>query len=100
LATVEPEDEWILSATAVEETGQVLVALTLPDDSALPTGATGPGASELATIEVDDDGVARVCARVNTVDGSLPAITVAGMIDTVIDAASRLVVDLIAGGST
>jgi hypothetical protein len=87
VSAIESEEGWVLSATAVEETGEVLVALTLPDDSELPAGATGPGDSALATVEVDDDGVARVCARVQTVDGSLPAITVGGMIDAVIDAA-------------
>jgi hypothetical protein len=87
VATVEPEDGWILSGTAVEETGEVLIALTLPENGDLAPGATGPGGSELATVERDEEGTLRVCARVRTVDGSLASEVVAGMIDSVIDAA-------------
>lgn len=86
VAAVEPEENWILSATVGDDTGELVVERALPGDlvdSADSVG--GPGA--LANAEVDDDGVLHVSARVTAVASSLPADTVAGMIDAVLDAA-------------
>jgi hypothetical protein len=87
IATVEPEDGWTLSVTVDDDTGEVVVAVTLPDQPDVAPGTTGPGRGDLAALAVDGNGAAGVYARVTTVDGTLPVDTLAGMIDAVIDAA-------------